>query len=495
MESNETSSHYLEESENLKSNLVSFIGERFYEEYINNVSIDKELEDKDLSSLVEHCQKLGEDANKYGKYSNLTPIKFLDNLFDRLEIGEQVTEKDNVIKSILPLILVILLSPVYLLSLGFKGAINLRSGHSFSKLAVGLKVMSKHLDRIEEKLKKEATDKFDLLKNKLEEEYTQKRKKLSEDLSSISYKLDHAEEHVLSSFVFDEESVKNKLLEPLKQKEKELEETLSEVHHFRSMQSSIQKEGQDIERKLQEELTKLESSYMTYNPDNLKTTFDLKFLLDIKGNTPKYFELKKDSYFFIYDEEEESETVDKFISLLFYQLRCKLMPTSYVLKLWDSENLGVAFRNFQKEEVGINIVTLTEEIPENLEDLFATFKRRWKSDINSFEDIIAYNDYMLEIESIAETFHFLIILQPPDEIVKKEYFSRLLKFGPKLGLFILIFQDIKKMRKELIPLLKDSGKIGTFTNGEFGQLAKTSAVKKVAPIIDLDPKILEELIT
>ena len=203
-----------------------------------------------------------------------------------------------------------------------------------------------------------------------------------------------------------------------------------------------------------------------------ETLLDDNFLLDIRDKRPVFWICPEKSCLFVYDNEKD---VTDFIRLISMQLLVRLNVFSIAIDVWDKRTMGTFMQSFTSAPKSVfNIAYNDNDIEESLSLLYEVIGKRLTVITREFENIKEYNQRMLELDSLAESYRFVFIMHPSDSLLTEDSFIQLLINGGPVGIFPLIFmtpKEIEDLGKDANDIIDAISCCYTISNGEINPKA------------------------
>lgn len=439
-------------ADRLKDVVVGIVGERFYDELERQVQPEEIVAGtEELDALVRYFNVCEEKLERISKRSG--KITAIINKIQGVIMSVNVEDKTPDVKTgtvVAVLLSVVLffsfkfIYPFYVSMLCFGACFNLRRHRSIYEIMVLQKTVRDNVMAIENRLKEQAIDELKDKRETMKINYDNCAFKLDAELKQLDQESQRLTSTANSSFVFDDSEVRKDYELSLTQKN--LRET-----SINGQISEIEKDLAKLNAQLKQKRTELDSNLNSLhgkylNPDIIGTgyDFDNKFILDIKDGKIEYFVHPMASSVFLYNDPDD---VDNFIRLIVFQLRTKLNPFAFNVDIYDPTTLGRSLIKFKpaNENNSLAINNLFRILSN--ESQFVNVIGEYKEELNArsnnvlkeYSNIKEYNEYMLSIDSLAESYRFVFVVDPSMSVLGNVGLHQLFRVGGDVGIYYHVF--------------------------------------------------------
>lgn len=466
----------------LGENLKDIVGSRFYNQLLENLeSVDLEFSEDNLPMLIDYFNKSESLVQKLSNGGG-----FVDDTLTSLE--QQVLEdEDNTMSKVLAGVLLATLLfigkvalPAYLIIMCIYASYNIFRNHRIYNVLVTQKAVQDNINKIDELLKKQIEEEVEKQINDLDTEFLPRIQELEESIKQLRMDIINASSEADASFKYDDSKMtqlkqieidkndkrRSTLLVQKKQQEDLLQEKTAIVTELGNQLSQL--------------LNGLQKQYLQGVGKGV--IFDPKFLfdIDVTRNRPEFFNHPQTSCLFLYDEQKD---VYDLIRLFCVQLRAKLNPFNLSVTVVDTVNVGQDLIYFaavvddddSNTDSLFKIITDDSEIDERLKRYSKDLLRRQGNIMREFGDIAVYNEEMVKIKSLTESYDFLFFIDPQNTVMSNPDLVRILRNGGKLGIFPHLFltkDSFVSMKDDASNLLDVIGKVYYLENGNYLERAK-----------------------
>lgn len=439
----------------LQEQLTKTISPRFQNE------LEGQFETQEIAMSSEEIEEVIKYFNKQSRMiEHMGSSSWIDKLIDKilqvvripsLEKSEQAAKVSFGILSVLFVVLVIVagkfLFPFYVLFLGVLLFYNVNKHYKIFSALIAQKTVKDNLKLIDESLRNKALEQQQALLQETQERYDAQLLHAQEELDSLKHKKDSATMSAMQSFTFDDADLQSRYNNAIKINNKRLEQLTSEKDSLQHDLSSAQNELQDLECQLHAIAGNVQSEYLDLQKIGTSPIFNPQFIIDIKKSKPTYFTHLQAGMLFLYND---SEDVSNFIRLLLLQLRIKLSPHNMNCTIIDTQDLGIDYLPFKPNnpdnDEAINslfrIIGDKEKIKETIDDLVSSINTRVAAIRQDYDNIAAYNQAMVESDSLTESYEFVFYQNPEARVLSDLNMQQLYRLGGPLGIFVHLF--IKK---------------------------------------------------
>ena len=439
----------------LQEQLTKTISPRFQNE------LEGQFETQEIAMSSEEIEEVIKYFNKQSRMiEHMGSSSWIDKLIDKilqvvripsLEKSEQAAKVSFGILSVLFVVLVIVagkfLFPFYVLFLGVLLFYNVNKHYKIFSALIAQKTVKNNLKLIDESLRNKALEQQQALLQETQERYDAQLLHAQEELDSLKHKKDSATMSAMQSFTFDDADLQSRYNNAIKINNKRLEQLTSEKDSLQHDLSSAQNELQNLECQLHAIAGNVQSEYLDLQKIGTSPIFNPQFIIDIKKSKPTYFTHLQAGMLFLYND---SKDVSNFIRLLLLQLRIKLSPHNMNCTIIDTQDLGIDYLPFKPNnpdnDEAINslfrIIGDKEKIKETIDDLVSSINTRVAAIRQDYDNIAAYNQAMVESDSLTESYEFVFYQNPEARVLSDLNMQQLYRLGGPLGIFVHLF--IKK---------------------------------------------------
>lgn len=439
----------------LQEQLTKTISPRFQNE------LEGQFETQEIAMSSEEIEEVIKYFNKQSRMiEHMGSGSWVDKLIDKilqlvripsLEKNEKTTKVSFGILSILLVVLVAVagkfLFPFYVLFLGVLLFYNVNKHYRIFSALIAQKTVKDNLKLIDESLRNKALEQQQALLQETQEQYDTQLLQAQEELDSLKRRKDSATMSAMQSFTFDDTDLQSRYSNAIKINNKRLEQLKDEKDSLQHSLNEAQNELQELEHQLHAIAGNVQSEYLDLQKIGTSPIFNPQFIVDIKKSKPTYFTHLQAGMLFLYND---SKDVSNFIRLILLQLRIKLSPHNMNCTIIDTQDLGIDYLPFKPNnpdnDEAINslfrIIGDKEKIKETIDDLVASINTRVAAIRQDYDNIAAYNQAMVESDSLTESYEFVFYQNPENRVLSDLNMQQLYRLGGPLGIFVHLF--IKK---------------------------------------------------
>lgn len=439
----------------LQEQLTKTISPRFQNELEGQFEIQEiEMSSEEIEEVIKYFNKQSRMIEHMGSGS------WVDKLIDKilqlvripsLEKNEKTAKVSFGILSILLVVLVAVagkfLFPFYVLFLGVLLFYNVNKHYRIFSALIAQKTVKDNLKLIDESLRNKALEQQRALLQETQEQYDAQLLQAQEELDSLKRRKDSATMSAMQSFTFDDTDLQSRYSNAIKINNKRLEQLKDEKDSLQHSLNEAQNELQELEHQLHAIAGNVQSEYLDLQKIGTSPIFNPQFIVDIKKSKPTYFTHLQAGMLFLYND---SKDVSNFIRLILLQLRIKLSPHNMNCTIIDTQDLGIDYLPFKPNnpdnDEAINslfrIIGDKEKIKETIDDLVASINTRVAAIRQDYDNIAAYNQAMVESDSLTESYEFVFYQNPENRVLSDLNMQQLYRLGGPLGIFVHLF--IKK---------------------------------------------------
>lgn len=439
----------------LQEQLTKTISPRFQNE------LEGQFETQEIAMSSEEIEEVIKYFNKQSRMiEHMGSGSWVDKLIDKilqlvripsLEKNEKTAKVSFGILSILLVVLVAVagkfLFPFYVLFLGVLLFYNVNKHYRIFSALIAQKTVKDNLNLIDESLRNKALEQQQALLQETQEQYDAQLLQAQEELDSLKQRKDSATMSAMQSFTFDDTDLQSRYSNAIKINNKRLEQLKDEKDSLQHSLNEAQNELQELEHQLHAIAGNVQSEYLDLQKIGTSPIFNPQFIVDIKKSKPTYFTHLQAGMLFLYND---SKDVSNFIRLILLQLRIKLSPHNMNCTIIDTQDLGIDYLPFKPNnpdnDEAINslfrIIGDKEKIKETIDDLVASINTRVAAIRQDYDNIAAYNQAMVESDSLTESYEFVFYQNPENRVLSDLNMQQLYRLGGPLGIFVHLF--IKK---------------------------------------------------
>lgn len=439
----------------LQEQLTKTISPRFQNE------LEGQFETQEIAMSSEEIEEVIKYFNKQSRMiAHMGSGSWVDKLIDKilqlvripsLEKNEKTAKVSFGILSILLVVLVAVvgkfLFPFYVLFLGVLLFYNVNKHYRIFSALIAQKTVKDNLKLIDESLRNKALEQQQALLQETQEQYDAQLLQAQEELDSLKQRKDSATMSAMQSFTFDDTDLQSRYSNAIKINNKRLEQLKDEKDSLQHSLNEAQNELQELEHQLHAIAGNVQSEYLDLQKIGTSPIFNPQFIVDIKKSKPTYFTHLQAGMLFLYND---SKDVSNFIRLILLQLRIKLSPHNMNCTIIDTQDLGIDYLPFKPNnpdnDEAINslfrIIGDKEKIKETIDDLVASINTRVAAIRQDYDNIAAYNQAMVESDSLTESYEFVFYQNPENRVLSDLNMQQLYRLGGPLGIFVHLF--IKK---------------------------------------------------
>lgn len=442
----------------LNDRLITLLGERFQKELnaqLNSVTF--EIQEEHLEEICDYFSKLTDYfdnvQDKKGKFSSI------DNIVKKLNGIGMILDTGN--KQLTFVVLLILcfifyfafkfIFPFYVVALSVLAFYNVKLSNKIYATSVLSKAIQDNLEKIEKMYHDKALAQFNQEKSVVETEYKNTKANLEQQLTDAKNKLESVLMSAKARFNYDDNNLREKrdsLLKMNSNKKLDLErQKLRERENY----NNLIKEYEMLKEQFDRVASELRNTYVNVNCVGDSIILDPKFLLDIDSvtKTPRFFEFNFGSSLFLYRNIDDATN---FIRLFVVQLRAKLKASCINAAVFDDTFMCQNFLSFtdtedSKNENVMKLILNKDELKDYIHELSDLSITRTTNIKREFNNIVEYNNFMLQQNSLPEPYKFLFVQNVDINVLQETKFKQLLLNGSDLGIYIFIFIQLENFSK------------------------------------------------
>ena len=432
-----------------KTSVETNLGKRFTDELYNQLS-NKEvaLDIGDLEDISSKLADITKEVERMSYKSKTNIFEKIDEIFNKFNpCKEDDTSSEEYIRKqviryliicgIISFAVIYFCAPYLLILVVILGAFNIYKNWRIYSLVLDCKLIEDNLQSIEKIISDTIINQVNKDRAVLQKKYETKEENINNMLAKLNDAMQTKLLDIRKTYMFDDSAIQNKYhinKASIDNKELSLKSSIAqEENNLIKLQKLID----NLELKLSEATESLKGYYLNYKSKSKEVILDDNFLLDIRDRKPIFWNCPEQSCLFVYENDKDAIN---FIRLISLQLFVRLNLFSIAINVWDKRTMGTYMQAFTTApESMISIAYSDDTISESLELLYEIIGKRLTVITREFKDIKEYNNRMLELDSLAESYRFVFILHPSDNLLSDDSFVQLLINGGPVGIFPLIF--------------------------------------------------------
>lgn len=494
-----------DESVKLKSSLESSVGKSFYTRLTDTLKYQEvQLSEDNLDRIIKY---FNQSEIKLEKMSEDTfGIREIFNSFERIvgtsgdesqdgsdsespaETGNKITTICSVVIAAALLLFSNFTIPVVSALLGVYTVYTVVQNYQVYKILIVQKSIQDNIDQIDDHLKKQVEDEVNRQIDATDNKYLPVLENLKSTIASNKLEAEEALQRADAEFKYDGSSIELKKTAEIDKIDKQKSALLVQ----QEQQKEVLQEKTELVKKLNEQLNDMLSELRKQYLQGVGTSkiLDPTFLFDIDPvrNKPIFFKHPLTSCLFLYEDVNDAYNLIRLLSL---ELRVKLNPFSLSIDVVDTKNMGQDFVYFTSEE--------SEELPGGTKNVYSVITsqddikklntrtgtdllRRQANIRREFGKISAYNEKMIELKSLTESYNFQFFIDPETGFISNPDVNKNLRVGGDLGVYIHFFvkkSDFKSMGEGAQFLLDAIGKVYYLEDGNYFERAKDFVIENL----------------
>lgn len=373
-----------------------------------------------------------------------------------------------------------ILFPFYIVFLILFASYNVIKSYKIYSALIAQKAVKDNIDKIDEKLRKEAEARLEDRKKQLNEKHLETIADLENRLISAKDKLNTNKIKAESEFVFDDSDTRKTYDTAININNKKIDSLIADEKATNEQLEKYYLELKQLEDELNKVAGSIQASYLDFGKVGTDVIFNPDFIFDIQNGKPIFFKHPQKSCLFLYDDIVD---VVELIKLLSVQLRIKLNPFNLNITVVDTQFMGSSFLSMQpvsdKKDDSLKklfqIVTSNEDVNLYLESCDEELQRKMRSIRFQFDNIANYNKFMLESDSLTEGYEFIFFEDPSQNHLQNETLMKIINNGETLGIFLHLFiqkDEFFGLGENARKITNNVGKIYVLSEGHYHERAK-----------------------
>ncbi len=431
------------------------LGDRLGEALFKRLDNSKvELSVDDISELTKRLTKFQTNIDMLSRRSDRNYMEMFEEVLKKINPCKDESKEGSLQNDVfiytgicagLSFLTVNFLSPYLVLGLFGLAGFNMYRTYAIYRLTLESKLLTDNIDAINSMVENSINEDMQEDREELDRIYNKKVKSIDQQIAHQEELLNDKILEVRDSFEFNDDYIRQKYdmtKSNLREEAKRAENSITQIEFEIS---KIQKTINELTKQLNSLSEGLADYYLDVNRYGTEFILDNKFLIDMENNEPVFWKFPHTSCLVIYDSEEE---VTEFVKLISVQLLNRLNPCALSIDYWDIKNLGMNMQCFNYLAKNLyNICGETKEVEESLSSISEVLKKRGPTIRREHNDILEYNQYMLDMESVPESYNFLFCINVNSRVFEKEEMERLLLKGSEVGLYPIIFLSLEELKE------------------------------------------------
>lgn len=449
----------------LQDRLKHAISPRFQKELEDQLEVQQiDLESQNLEPLLKYFNRQSVLIERMSRKStSFDFLGYFSNQFIKKNpiSSEGAAEDDRQERIKLAMLvgigIIILVAAAYFVFPAYAIALTVFTGYNISKhyriysALIAQKAVKDNITQIEEALKSKVLAQLEEQRETLKLDFEAALDEAERSLGSARSEAAGASTNANSSFQFDDSSLRNNYEAASRAKDDKENSLVAEKRDLTQQLNGLYQKLKKSEDDLRSVAGSIQSDYLDFEKIGSDVVFRPRFIFDVKDTKPVFFDHPQNSCLFVYNDITD---VINFVRLLSVQLRIKLNPFNLAITTIDAVGLGIDYLVMQpqpdkKDESVKNlfrVLTNKADINERLEAYNAETVKRIKLIRVQHQNIAEYNEFMLERDSLTESYDFLFYQDPDLADLQSTPMKQILKNGGCVGIFAHLFLHADVLR-------------------------------------------------
>ena len=377
--------------------------------------------------------------------------------------------------------------PFYLALLIVFFVYNVCSNYPFFSALIAHMAVQDSVKQIDDALKQRVLDDLQQQQESLDNNYNNEINRKTSELENAKTTMNNVLINAENSFKFDESSVRASFDALLKSNDNEETSLVMRQREANKYLEELFKKLKASEEALQAAAGDIQKQYLDFEKVGTATIFEPTFILDVKEAKPVLFKHPQQSALFLYDTYAD---VVNFIRLIAVQLRIKMNPFNLGISVIDLMYMGTDFllmqpvtdKNDESIKKLFRVLVTKEQLDERLEEYKDDIQRRVVNIRKAYPNIVEYNNFMMSIESLTESYDFLFYIEPDDSVLNTDSFKQILQNGAPVGIYPHLFiqkDNFYEMGAKARQMLTTVDSIFVLEDGSLAKRAVTFVSEKL----------------
>lgn len=456
---------------------ADFLGENFSKQLyagMNSVHIQPE----DLNKIVVDLKHYKKNLKSMQKKSKNPAIRnYLDLLMSKTNPYKGNDEAiDTGALALYACCCVVLLfavvlfgSWVYLIFLLVLAIVNLSRNYFIYKMLYYTKILSDNTEEISASLaSKVEKDRENILKD-LNQAYEERATLLETQIGEQQVKMRTVTENCREKFVFNDSDVLKEVEDSIRNKEADRRKQQATLSSYKIKEKKLEAQLNQLLDNLSQVSAGLVDSFLSCDRTGNEYILKTKYLIDEVDGKPVFWDFPLTSCLFVHNCEYSD--ISNFIKLMCIQILNTMNPFAFEINYWDLKELGMDMMVFDPLASAnlFNIQTEESGIKEAISDMMFVLRKRSVNIMREYPNISQYNDAMLTLDSVTESYNFIFIPNYSKSVYNSNDLRSLIYKGADVGIYPMVFttlDELAEMKNEYEEFLNQFGTIYSFSEDE-----------------------------
>ena len=440
-------------SEKLKGQIVSMVGEEFMGRISESMEQQSfQIKEKDLESYVQYFNQTAITLKKFELVSKIIPDGFLSRQVDKLSLDKSKLTGRQFGILVGAIAAVLLLTAKYTLPAYVMFCALLMTGNAVRSTLIqrslrAHKAVLDNLSAIEERIARQVDAEMEKQQNELGQSYEKTKQMYEGKIGALKQKVGQAVSEASSSFQFTEDAGKLQIFEAQLQSLEDREAQRGKAEQAVGAElEGLKGKLAEAEKLLETAVGTLQREYLNGGGTEKSFLYNPNFLIDVADGKPAMHKHNRGNNLYLYEDTMEAVN---FMSLIMYQLRCRISPFALNLIYYDTLYAGSYMQGFvdRGKALPFEICTDAEQVQESIGALLKKRDKRLGI-LRDVPDIEMHNKKMLEMDSVPEAYYFVFAQELDLQIQQRADFKSLTVTGGRVGIFLFNFVPLSFFRKE-----------------------------------------------
>lgn len=411
-----------------------------------------QIKEKDLESYVQYFNQTAITLKKFELVSKIIPDGFLSRQVDKLSLDKSKLTGRQFGILVGAIAAVLLLTAKYTLPAYVMFCALLMTGNAVRSTLIqrslrAHKAVLDNLSAIEERIARQVDAEMEKQQNELGQSYEKTKQMYEGKIGALKQKVGQAVSEASSSFQFTEDAGKLQIFEAQLQSLEDREAQRGKAEQAVGAElEGLKGKLAEAEKLLETAVGTLQREYLNGGGTEKSFLYNPNFLIDVADGKPAMHKHNRGSNLYLYEDTMEAVN---FMSLIMYQLRCRISPFALNLIYYDTLYAGSYMQGFvdRGKALPFEICTDAEQVQESIGALLKKRDKRLGI-LRDVPDIEMHNKKMLEMDSVPEAYYFVFAQELDLQIQQRADFKSLTVTGGRVGIFLFNFVPLSFFRKE-----------------------------------------------
>lgn len=353
---------------------------------------------------------------------------------------------------------------IYMIALCVMIALNISVNYFIYKMLYYSKILNDNTEDISKTLEDKVEKDRSAILEKLNIAYSESSDELERNISEQQIKMRSAIQGHKDKFIFNDTDILKELEESIKNKEANKASQESNLASYKEQKLKLNRSLNQLQEQLERIRGTLIDDFLNCDKCGDEFILKTKYIIDEQDGSPVFWDFPMQSCLFIHDTQQYE--ISNFIKLISIQILNTMNPFAYSISYWDVQELGMDVQMFNPlSDINLfNLETDVSDIKKAIEDMMFQLRKRSANIRREYSDINQYNESMLSLESVTESYNIIFVPAFNKSIMTQDMYSLIYK-GAEVGIYPIMFitlEDLVDLKDDSARFLNQFGTIYEF---------------------------------